>query len=67
MILAGNFFMPGSKKMTTFHRWKYLESAGFFAGVRIGELIFRYQFEAPLGTAVLTRFTTNQVMVGYLL
>jgi len=47
--------------------YHYKESAGFFAGVRIGDLIFRYQFEAPLGMAVLTRFTTNQVMVGYLM
>lgn len=47
--------------------YHYKESAGFFAGVRIGDLIFRYQFEAPLGTAVLTRFTTNQVLAGYLL
>lgn len=47
--------------------YRFKESAGFFAGVRIGDLVFRYQFEAPFGTAVLTRFTTNQVMVGYLL
>ena len=46
--------------------YHFRESAGFFAGVQMGDLIFRYQFEAPLGTAVLTRFTTNQVMVGYL-
>ncbi|MCX6224433.1 MAG: type IX secretion system membrane protein PorP/SprF [Bacteroidia bacterium] len=46
--------------------YHFKESAGFFAGVRVGDLIFRYQFELPLGTAVLTRFTTNQVMVGYL-
>jgi len=46
--------------------YHYQEAAGFFAGVTIGDLIFRYQFEAPLGSAVLTGFSTNQVMVGYL-
>jgi len=43
------------------------ESTGFFAGIHLGDLIFRYQFEAPLGTAIQTRFTTNTVLVGYML
>lgn len=47
--------------------YRFRESAGFFAGVRVNDLIFRYQFEAPVGTAVQTRFITNQVMVGFLL
>jgi type IX secretion system PorP/SprF family membrane protein len=47
--------------------YRFKESAGFFAGVHFGDLIFRYQFEAPFGTAVLARFTTNQIMVGFLL
>lgn len=47
--------------------YRYKESVGFFAGVRLGDVIFRYQFEAPFGTAVQTRFTTNQVLIGYLL
>lgn len=47
--------------------YHYAESAGFLAGVRIGDLFFRYQFELPVGTAGLIRFTTHQVMVGYLL
>jgi type IX secretion system PorP/SprF family membrane protein len=46
--------------------YRYLESAGFMAGVTLGDLIVRYQFEAPLGTAVLNRFTTNQILIGYL-
>ncbi len=44
----------------------YRQSAGFFAGIRIGELVFRYQFEAPLGSGMVTRYTTNQIQVGYL-
>jgi len=45
--------------------YHYKESAGFFAGIQISDLIFRYQFEAPLGNPVFARYTTNQVMVGY--
>jgi len=47
--------------------YRFKESAGFFAGIRYGDLIFRYQFESPLGTAVQTRFTTNSVLLGVLL
>jgi type IX secretion system PorP/SprF family membrane protein len=47
--------------------YRFRESTGFFAGIRAGDLIFRYQFEAPLGTAILTRFTNSQILVGYLL
>lgn len=46
--------------------YRFMESAGFFAGINFADLVFRYQFELPLGTAVLTRFPTNQVLVGYL-
>ena len=46
--------------------YRFRESAGLFAGITAGDLIFRYQFEAPLGTAVQTRFTTHQILVGYL-
>jgi hypothetical protein len=46
--------------------YRYRESAGFFAGINVGDIIFRYQFEAPFGTDVQTRFTTNQVLIGCL-
>jgi type IX secretion system PorP/SprF family membrane protein len=46
--------------------YRYSESAGFFAGINTGDLVFRYQFEAPFGSAVQTRYTTHQVLVGYL-
>jgi type IX secretion system PorP/SprF family membrane protein len=42
------------------------ESAGFFAGVRIGDYLFRYQFEAPFGKTSMNGFTTNQILIGYL-
>jgi type IX secretion system PorP/SprF family membrane protein len=47
--------------------YRFRESAGFFAGLRYNEMVFRYQFEAPLGSAVQTRFTTHQILVGYML
>jgi type IX secretion system PorP/SprF family membrane protein len=47
--------------------FRYNESAGFFAGVRVGDLVIRYQFELPVGTDMQTRFTTNSILVGYLL
>jgi type IX secretion system PorP/SprF family membrane protein len=47
--------------------YRYSESAGFFAGVQAGDLLFRYQFELPVGTKGLMQVTTHQVMVGYLL
>ena len=47
--------------------YHFKESAGFFAGVRIGDFTVRYQFEAPVGTVMSASFTTNQILVGYLL
>lgn len=47
--------------------YHFMESAGFMAGICIKDLVFRYQFELPLGNAVLTRFSSHQIMVGYLL
>lgn len=47
--------------------YRYRESAGLFAGISINDLIIRYQFEAPVGTDMQTRFTTSQILVGYLL
>jgi type IX secretion system PorP/SprF family membrane protein len=47
--------------------YHYNESAGFFAGLKAGDLIFRYQFELPVGPAGLMQFTTHQILVGYLL
>jgi type IX secretion system PorP/SprF family membrane protein len=47
--------------------YRYNESAGFFAGVRFGDFFVRYQFEAPMGKALLNRFTINQILVGYYL
>lgn len=46
--------------------YRFRESAGFFAGIRVGDLFFRYQFEAPVGTDVSSKFTNNQVLAGYL-
>ncbi|MCX6223356.1 MAG: type IX secretion system membrane protein PorP/SprF [Bacteroidia bacterium] len=46
--------------------YRFRESGGFFAGVRVNDLLFSYQFELPLGNAGLSRFTTHQIMVGYL-
>jgi type IX secretion system PorP/SprF family membrane protein len=47
--------------------YHFKESAGFFAGVRFNDLIFRYQFEFPIGTDMQVRFTTNSIMAGILL
>jgi hypothetical protein len=47
--------------------YRFRESAGFFAGIQVGDLIFRYQFEAPMGNSIMTRFTTSQILAGYLI
>jgi type IX secretion system PorP/SprF family membrane protein len=47
--------------------YQYQESAGFFAGVRFNDLIFRYQFELPIGSDMQARFTTNSILAGILL
>lgn len=46
--------------------YRFRESGGFFAGVSFGDLVFRYQFELPMGASELSRFTTHQIMAGYL-
>ena len=47
--------------------YRYREAVGFYAGIRVGPVIFRYQFESPVGSAIPGRFVTNQVGAGYLL
>jgi type IX secretion system PorP/SprF family membrane protein len=47
--------------------WRYQQAIGFFAGIRTGNLVFRYQFESPIGSKVPVRFVSNQVLVGYLM
>jgi type IX secretion system PorP/SprF family membrane protein len=47
--------------------WRYQESIGFFAGIRAGQVIFRYQFESPVGAKLPVGFISNQILAGYLL
>jgi len=47
--------------------WRYQESIGFLAGIKAGQVIFRYQFESPAGAKVPVRFVSNQILAGYLL
>ena len=54
-----------NKTLTAGILYHFRESAGLFAGLRYNDLIVRYQFEAPLGTAMQTRFTTHQILLGY--
>jgi len=46
--------------------WRYNEAMGFFASLRTGNLIFRYQFEAPAGKNMIPNIA-NQVLAGYLI
>jgi hypothetical protein len=47
--------------------WRYKEAAGLIAGIRTGNLVFRYQGEIPLGSEGYLRFVTHQIMAGYLI
>jgi type IX secretion system PorP/SprF family membrane protein len=54
-----------NKNLTAGLLYHFRESAGFFAGLHYNDLIVRYQFEAPFGAAVQSRFTTHQILLGY--
>jgi len=47
--------------------WRYDEAVGMIAGIRTGNLVFRYQGEIPIGNGGYLRLVTHQIMVGYLL
>jgi len=44
--------------------WKYQESLSFFFGTTIGNMIFKYFFEAPYGAQMFNQYTSHQVLVG---
>ncbi len=46
--------------------YRYNQSIGFYLGIQAGNVLIRYQFESPTGTAAGMRFLSNQVLVGYL-
>ncbi len=47
--------------------YRYKEAFGFFLGIKAMNIIIRYQFESPTGSAAGNRFLTNQILVGYLM
>jgi type IX secretion system PorP/SprF family membrane protein len=47
--------------------YRLMESAGFFAGITFGDWNVRYLFELPVGTGGFTRFTTHQILLGFLM
>lgn len=47
--------------------WRYNEATGLIAGIRAGNLVFRYQGEIPIGNGGYLRLVTHQIMAGYLI
>lgn len=45
--------------------YRYQESIGVVAGVRLDNLQIRYMFEAPFGSNVPNRYTSHQIMINF--
>ena len=45
--------------------YRFQESVGVIAGVRLDNLQIRYMFEAPFGSKVPNRYTSHQIMINF--
>ena len=45
--------------------YRFQESIGIIAGVRLDNLQIRYMFEAPFGSKVPNRYTSHQIMINF--
>jgi type IX secretion system PorP/SprF family membrane protein len=68
----GNAIISFSEKVETGALFRYAinsreESIGLFLGIKALNVLIRYQFEYPIGTALGPNRITNQILLGYLL